>query len=412
VTTAEQENLRQRVRDAAERASPRVAQLALALHRCPELACREVHTVTRLVGEFEELGLEVETGVGGLPTAFRAAREGAGGGTVALLCEYDAIPGLGHATGHNLIGAAAWGAAAALAALGPDLPGRLVVVGAPAEETIGGKVVLAERGVYDDANAALLAHPGASNHALCRSLASWSVEVVFGGRSAHAVAAPQDGVNALDAMIQLFVGRDALLKALRPEVRMPGVILEGGVRANLVPDRVRARFSLRAADAGYLVDTVLHRFRELVEGIARATATRATVTPVDNLYDEIVPNRVLAARWEEHLRAAGLPPATELPPLIGSLDIGGLSHRIPVLHPFFRVLDRPLPTHTAEFAAAAAGPRALRATAAAARALALTALDLMVDDGLRAEVQTAHADRARGRDGRVAAPLVTEEAPP
>ncbi len=393
------------------RQAPRLAGLARDLHLSPELGCSEFHAVTLLSGTLEEERFHVETGIAGLPTAFRAERRAGEGPAVAFLVEYDAVPGLGHACGHNLIGAAACSAAIGLARVLGAVPGRVLVFGAPAEETIGGKVVLAARGAFEGIDVALLAHPGSEDRAAVTSLASWSVEVTFHGRSAHAVASPEQGINALDAMIQLFIARDALLKALRPEVRMPGVILEGGVRANVVPDRARARFSLRAADARYLVETVAARFRGVVDGVARATGTSATIVPIDNLYDEMVNNPVLAATYEQEARRAGLDPRPGPGGTIGSLDMGTLSHLVPALHPTFRITGSPVPTHTPEFTRAAGTPQAIEATGRAALALARTGLAVLSDPDLLARAQAAHR-AAIGAWRRIDAPVITEQGGP
>ncbi len=393
------------------RQAPRLATLARDLHLSPELGCSEFHAVTLLSGTLEEEGFQVETGIAGLPTAFRAERRVGEGPAVAFLAEYDALPNLGHACGHNLIGAAACGAAIGLARVLGVVPGSVVVFGAPAEETIGGKVVLATRGAFDGIDVALLAHPGSEDRAAVTSLASWSVEVTFHGRTAHAVASPEQGINALDAMIQLFIARDALLKALRPEVRMPGVILEGGVRANVVPDRARARFSLRAADAEYLVETVAARFRGVVDGVARASGTSATIVPIDNLYDEMVSNPVLAAAYEVEARRAGLDPRPGPGGTIGSLDMGTLSHLVPALHPTFRITGQPVPTHTPEFTRAAGSPLAIEATGRAALALARTGLAVLSDPDLLARAQAAHR-AAIGAWRRIDAPVITEQGGP
>ena len=210
-----------RVSEALEAHAERVRSLAAELHRTPEVGGAELHSVTRLVGELEEESFEVETGLAGLPTSFRARYGDANPRTrIALLAEYDAIPGLGHACGHNLLCAASYGAAVALSSVAKELQGQVAVVGAPAEETFGGKVVLAREGVFEHTDVALLAHPGDADRAIVPSNASWSFEVCFEGRSAHAVASPESGVNALDAMVQLFNGRDMLLKALGAGVSM------------------------------------------------------------------------------------------------------------------------------------------------------------------------------------------------
>ncbi len=393
------------------RHAPRLATLARDLHLSPELGCREYHAVTLLSGTLEEEGFHVETGISGLPTAFRAERRSGDGPAVAFLVEYDAVPSLGHACGHNLVGAAACGAAIGLSSALASVPGRVLVFGAPGEETIGGKVVLAARGAFDGIDVALLAHPASEDRAIVTSLASWSVEVTFLGRSAHAVASPEEGVNALDAMIQLFIARDALLKSLHHDVRMPGVILEGGVRANVIPDRARARFSLRAHDSRYLVETVAERFRSVVEGVARATGTTATIVPIDNLYDEMLSNPVLASIYEEQARRAGLAPLPGPGGPIGSLDMGTLSHLVPSLHPTFRITEHPLATHTPDFTRAAADARAVDAALRAAAALAGTGLDLLMNPALLARAREAHR-AGNGSWIRVDAPLITEQAGP
>lgn len=393
-----------------DRLASRARKLGEDLHRMPELGCREFHTVIRIAGELEEEGFAVTTGLAGLPTAFRADIGTADRPRVAFLVDYDAVPRLGHTCGHNLVVMAAYMAAVSLArALGEAMPGSLAIIGAPAEETMGGKVVLTERGAFEDLDAALLVHPGSRDQVVVRSLASWSVEVLFEGRSAHAVAAPEQGINALDALIQLFVARDALLKGLLPEVRMPGVILEGGVRPNVVPDRARARFSLRAADADYLVGTVVPRFRDAAEGVARATGTRVTVTPVDNLYDDMLNNGVLAEVFEHEARRAGWEPAERDDPRpFGSLDMGTVSRRVPALHPLFAISDEELATHTEAFTLAANGETGYAAARRAALALAWSALALLSDPEILARARREHEQVAP----RVARPadvaLITE----
>ena len=383
---------------------PSLRALGRDLHRDPELGCREMHAVTRIAGELEEEGFRVTTGIAGLSTAFRA-EAGEGPATVAFLVEYDAIPGLGHASGHNLVVVAGCAAAIALSRTLPPGGGRVAVVGAPAEETMGGKVVLAARGGYDGIDAALLAHPGTADRVEVRSLASWVFEVTYRGRAAHAVAAPEEGIDALDALIRLFVARQELLRDLRDDVRIPGVILDGGVRPNLVPERARARFSLRAADAAYLVDVVVPRFRETAERVAATTGTRVSVEPVDNLYDEFLPNPVLAAVYREEARAAGLRPVDGAGRPVGSLDMGTLSRVVPCLHPTFSLGEDTPPTLTREFARRAGTDGALARALLAARALTATGHRLLSDPALLARAHRAHRERAPRRR-RAEVPLV------
>ncbi|RMG44756.1 MAG: amidohydrolase [Acidobacteria bacterium] len=399
--------LRERVLAELERIEPRMRDLAADLHRRPELGLREEHAAGRLAAELEEDGFEATVGIGGLRTAFKA-RRGHGRPAVAFLAEYDALPGLGHAGGHNLVSAVAYAAASALGSVVSETGGTILVVGAPAEETIGGKVVLDARGELDGIDAALLAHPAGEDLVRVDSLASWSMEVLFEGRASHAVVAPERGIDALDAMIRLFVARDALREELGPEVRMPGVILEGGVRPNVVPDRARARFSLRAATARELVDRVVPAFEAMVAKIARETGARARVKPVDNLYHEFTCSEALARRYERHASELGLAvrPGPGRP--FGSLDVGRLSQRVPVLHPLFRIGPPDLASHTETFASAAASGTALDAAARVCRALALTALDLLADPAAVAEAQAERKGSGAVRE----APLIVEAGAP
>lgn len=401
-------DLERRVSSALEESAERVRRIAADLHRTPEVGGAELHSVTRLVGELEEESFEVETGLAGLPTSFRARFGDASPRTrIALLAEYDAIPGLGHACGHNLLCAASYGAAIALSRVTRELGAEIAVVGAPAEETFGGKVVLARQGVFEDTDVALLAHPGDADHAIVQSNASWSFEVCFEGRSAHAVASPESGVNALDAMVQLFIGRDVLLKALGTGVSMPGVILEGGVRPNVIPDRARAHFSLRASSSEMLVSKVVARFRDLVEGVARATGVGVRMESIDNLYDELVPNPVLAEIWVRRARESGSPCELKGTRPIGSLDVGTLSWHVPTLHPFFSIVESSTPTHTRAFTRAAIEQPALDATVRAARTLALTALEVIASPRTLERVRAAHEPPAAEERASVEAPLVT-----
>ncbi len=398
--------------DEVERLGPRIVKLARDLYRHPEVGLEEFHSAARLSGDLEEEGFEVRMGLCDLPTAFSAEKRHGKGPSIAFLAEYDALPGLGHAGGHNLIAAVSYGAAVALGRRLEDHPGRVVLFGTPAEETIGGKVVMARQGAFDAIDVAMLAHPGSRDRVEVRSLASWSVDVVFEGKSSHAVAAPEQGVNALDAVIQLFTARDALLKSLRDEVRIPGVILEGGVQPNVVPDRARARFSMRAADATYLMQTVLTRFRELVEGVARTTQTRATMHFVDNLYDEMCSSPGLAEIYRRNALEVGLDPTSQASSSVASLDTGIVSKLVPVIHPVFRIVENPVASHTVEFAKAVDQPRALESAVRVAKALALTGLDLLADPAIVRRLGDEHRDSARHSSLALDTPLITSQVSP
>ena len=244
-------------------------------------------------------------GVAGLPTAFVARRRGRRGGPrIALLAEFDALPQIGHACGHHLIGAAACGAAAIVGRLLADRPGEIVVVGTPAEETIGGKVQMTRRGAFRGLDAALMFHPSAEDRVYTTSLACHSVEVVFEGREAHAVAAPEKGINALTALLRLFAEVETLLRHASPEVRIPGIVVEGGHRANVVPGRAVGRFSLRARDLAALA-RIERAFRDATRRAARTVGARARIRFIDLPYAQMRTNRVMADLFKEELRDLG-----------------------------------------------------------------------------------------------------------
>ena len=385
--------------------------LAAEIHRDPELGCKEYHSAARVAGELEEEGFRVVPGLAGMDTAFRAER-GEGSPAVAFLVEYDAVPDLGHACGHNLIAAVSLGAAVAIGQVVERLRGRVVVIGAPAEETVGGKVVLAARGAFDDIDAALLAHPGSEDCAEVRTVASWSMEVVFEGRSSHAVAAPERGIDALACMVRLFEARDSLLEQLGDDFFAPGVILDGGVRPNVVPALARARFSLRAPCREALLDRLLPRFRQCVTAIAEQAGARGTIRPIDNLYDELISSPLLSHLYCEQARHEGLDVAERSETLIGSLDMGTVSHQVPALHPIFSIAGRDVPTHTEAFTRAAVEPRAQAAAARATRILARVGFTLLAEPAWLERARREHAEQVRGRPARGEVPLITEQDEP
>ena len=391
-------SLRPRVEQAVRRIWPALAGLSREMHARPELSEEEMRASGRLARFLEGEGFRVRRGIAGLPTAFQARKRlGPGGPRVAFLAEYDALPGIGHGCGHNLIGAAAVGAGAALGRMTGALGGEVIVVGTPAEETIGGKVPMVERGVFDGIDAALMFHPSTENRVYTTSLACHSLEVRFRGRSAHAVSAPEKGINALDALIRLFNGVEALKRTLGPRVRMPGIILEGGRRANIVPDLAVGRFTLRAPDLRTLV-RVEKRFIALVRRISKATRARATVHWVDHRYAEMVTNRVMADIFRSELHRMAR--RTEDGPRkgSGSLDMGNVSHRVPSIHPYISIAPKRVALHSAEFARRAGGPAGRAGLRVATRALALTGLRIMGGDGTL-ERARREFERPRTRGG-------------
>jgi amidohydrolase len=239
------EALKQRVCDEVDRRASLLVEVSHDIHDHPELGFVERYAHDRLASVLEAEGLATERGAFGVDTAFRATA-GRGRNTVAVLCEYDALPGLGHACGHNIIAAAGLGAGLALATVADAAGGGLVVLGTPAEEGGGGKIVLAERGAFDGIDAALMVHPADADLQWMSTLALHQVDVVYEGQAAHAAAFPWDGRNALDAAVLGYLGVAALRQHLRPGERVHGIITDGGERANIVPRRAAMEWIVRS----------------------------------------------------------------------------------------------------------------------------------------------------------------------
>jgi amidohydrolase len=355
---------------------------ALDLHAHPELAFQEHRSMAALTRELADAGFRIETPVAGLDTAFVARhRFGPGGARIALLAEYDALPGIGHACGHNLISAACLGAARALRRTLDADAGELLVIGTPAEEGGGGKIIMLEHGVFDGVDAALMFHPGARTMTIRGSLAAARLTMRFYGKAAHAAANPHLGVNALDACIGTFVAVNALRQHVRDETRIHGIISHGGDAPNITPAYAEAKFSVRHRRFAY-VQELKERVMDCARGAAMAVG--ATVEFDEGLaYAERRVNAVLAERFGAHLEAQG---ESVLPPPevggVGSSDFGNLSQRVPALHPYVAMVSEGTSAHTPEFAAAAASERGMRAMRIAATALALTTADLLTSPSL------------------------------
>ncbi|WP_424185387.1 amidohydrolase [Actinokineospora sp. G85] len=367
------------VDEVAGASAERVWGVARALHGDPELAFAE-HRAAELLGSaLDEGGFEVERGVAGLPTAF-VGRAGSPGPAVALLLEYDALPELGHACGHNLIAAAGLGAALAVRPLLPDLPGQVLAVGSPAEEGGGGKVFEVAAGVFAGVDAALMVHPGVHDWAWAPLTAQVEVEVVVRGRAAHPTGNPTEGRDALAALVQLYTTLAALRPRLAPGSDVQGIITEGGVATNIVPDRAVARFGLRAATTTAL-HALVRRVTDTAHALAAATETTAEVSTPREPYAHFRPNDTLAAAFASHFPTPLTPPAPGVH--LGSSDIGNVSVECPAIHPFLAITTADQSDHTPHFAAAAASPRAKDVLHAATAALAHTAVDVLADADLR-----------------------------
>ena len=381
--------------------------LSKDVHAHPELNYEEYYSANALAGFLEKHKLQVERGIGGIETAFKATIPGGAGGgpTIAVLAEYDALPEIGHGCGHNLIAMAAMGAALGLQANAADLPGRIEIIGTPAEEGGGGKIRLLEAGVFDGVDATLSSHPF-SNRTVIPAAApkgeSWSLAMVgyrymFHGRAAHAAAAPEAGINALNAVIHLFTGIDALRQHLRDDVRMHGVITDGGLAPNVVPEFAAANFMLRSRDGQYLSNEVVGKVAAIAEGAAAMTGARLEVEEFYPFYENVQPNVVLAQAMAANVEALGIKLDEPVAGRAGSgasTDFGNVSQAMPGFELRYAVSESPVASHTRDMCATAITDFALSNALSVAKALSLTASDLLRDVTLVEAAKSEFAERS------------------
>jgi amidohydrolase len=379
-------------RERAERALPDLLALSHRIHSHPELAFEEERASTWVAEALDAEGFTVTRGIADLPTAL-AARVGSGPLHVAFLAEYDCLPGIGHACGHNVIAAMAVGAALAAARVADDVGLTVSLIGTPAEESGGGKVLLLERGAFAGVHAALMAHP-APIDAVDPPMLAWShFEVAYAGKAAHASAFPEQGVNALDALTVAQTAIGLLRQHLRPTDRVHGIVTCGGTAANVVPDHTTASYMVRARRSDELTH-VLRRVERCFEAGALATGATLSMRELSPSYADVRHDPDLAHCYQRNAEALGRQfriPAALLERAAGSTDMGNVSQVLPAIHPVIGIDSLPAVNHQPEFAAHCATPAADRAVQDGALALAWTAIDAASDATLAARLRTARA---------------------
>jgi len=358
--------------------------LSRSIHDNPEL-CFEEHAAAQAVGDaLAAGGFDVERGAYGLPTAL-AARAGSGPVSVVVCAEYDALPGVGHACGHNLIAAAAVGAGLALASVADDVGLSVTVLGTPAEEGGGGKCFLLERGAFEGVHAALMVHPWHEDRLEARCLAVDHFDVHYTGREAHASAAPDKGVNAADALVVAQVAIGLLRQHLPAGDQVHGIVTKGGDAANVVPKEATGRFMVRAPSLARLAE-LRPRIERCFEAGALATGATMAVEQLSPTYSEYVGDPGLTAAWRANAEALGRrydvdDAGTPLPTI--STDMANVSLAVPAIHPLIGVASGGAVIHQPEFAEAAVSPSAEQALVDGAVAMAWTAIDAATDAPLR-----------------------------
>ena len=391
------ESLKQAVCSTIDSLREELVSVSHAIHQNPELAFEETFASGLLGSTLAKHGLSAERGAYGLETAYATNFGRSTGPSIAILSEYDALPGIGHACGHNIIATIGLGATLALARLESQLQGRVRYMGTPAEERGGGKEVMAQHGAFDGIDAAMMVHPAGFDMAWMPSIALAEVEAVYHGRAAHASAMAHRGLNALDAVVSAYQAIAQLRQHIQQTERIHGIITEGGLAPNIVPERAACRFYIRARNGVELAD-LKKRVRDCFEGSALSTGTRLELRwgQVDCL--DLKNNLPLADTYVSNAKRLGrefLDPDHLPPGLAGSTDMGNVSHRVPSIHPLIAVSPPSVVIHNADFTAYARSPKGDQAVVDGAKALAMTALDYFDSSTLR---ENARADFSRSAE--------------
>jgi amidohydrolase len=392
---ADRDELRQRIIDAIDANRDKIIDVAETIRINPELGYEEVMASQLIASNIRELGYEVEKPLGGIETAFRASKHGRKDGPIiAVLAEYDALAGIGHGCGHNLIGASGLAAAIGMATVMDDVPGMFEVIGTPAEEGGAGKIVLERSGIFDDVDAALMIHHAGhvSNSATgypggtCLAVNSFVIE--YFGKPAHAGADPYNGVNALNAVIEFFKGVDALRQHVIMETRLHGIITNGGEAANVVPKYTRAQFSMRAPTVDYLRE-VMGKVRNVAQGAALMTGCEVKITEGELHYD-MRPSYRIGKTYTENMAAMGIEITPDTERGMYSTDFGNISYKLPSATGSFAISHEPIPGHSQQVVDASGSEFGYDQLIKVSKAMALTALDLLLDEDFLAQAKAEH----------------------
>jgi amidohydrolase len=389
------DTLKERVSKEIDSRRKRLIAVSIAIHDEPELGHQEFKAMALLTSELEGLGFEVEKGTSGLPTAFKAIRRGKGEGpTIAIIAEYDALPELGHACGHNIIATAALGAATGMNSIMGELDGTVIVFGTPAEEgyaeNAGGKVLMLDE--ISVADVVIMIHPSSNYGVGATSLARESFMIYFKGKAAHAGAIPERGINALEGVLLTYQGINALRQHLRRDIRIHGVIKDGGAAPNIVPETASAHFYVRAPTMELLEET-LEKVKNCAKGAALATGAEVSFRQVANTYANKVPNMALSETFKANLEELGanFPEAASERPG-ASTDFGTVSQAMPAASASIFIGEN-VALHSYNATKVTVSETAHEAVIISAKGLAHTAIDVLTDADLLKRIKKEHSDR-------------------
>ncbi len=393
---------RDRILEYAEKQYPVYREIALQIHGKPETSNHEYFACGVLSEQLKKEGFEVKVDVAGHPTGFTGVyKSGKPGPVLAFLAEYDALTGLGHGCGHNLFGATSLLAAASLKQVIDDIGGEIRVYGTPGEE--GGengsaKGSFVREGYFKDVDAALCVHPGSDHHELTHpEIACAPIRIEFRGKAAHASSSPKDGINALDALVLVFNAIGLMRQQLPADVRVHGIVTKGGDAPNIIPDLTEGKFYVRAATVKRMMK-VYHQLEDIVKGAALQTGCTGLLEPAQrNLIDNVVPTPSFDEVYRKNLVSLGETFEDKVFPL-GSSDVGNVSQVIPVIQPMIRISETPVAGHSIEKREACRSETGFRSIALGAKALALTAMDLILDPELLGRIKEDHARAVAAQD--------------
>lgn len=378
------------VRAEIDRLTPSLLELSHSIHAHPELNFDEHHAHEALTGVLADNDIDVERGAYDMPTAFDARVGAAEGPTVAVLCEYDALPVIGHACGHNIIGSAGLGAGMAVAKVAEALGGRVAILGTPAEEGGGGKEFMIRRGAFDDIDLAMMVHPADRDLRTMHTIAIQQVNVTYDGEAAHAAAAPHRGRNALDAAVLGYNAVAALRQHIRPDERIHGIFTEAGDKPNIVPSRAAAEWYVRSGKMSSL-ETLKERVLRCLQGGADASGCEMHAQWVDPPFYDMIDNHPLLDLYVKNAMDVGRHPLPEHEGamVVGSTDMGNVSYAVPSIHPMIKAAPEGTAIHTPEFEVFAGGEEGDRAVIDGALTMALTLVDCLASADTRSEIREA-----------------------
>lgn len=384
-------SFQQTIVDEIDKQKDKYLKISHEIHERPELGNQEYFAAKLLTDTLAEAGFSIEKAVAGHETSFIAKKKSnkLEGPTVGFLAEYDALPGLGHACGHNIIGTISTAAAISLSELIEEVGGEVVVLGTPAEE--GGengsaKASFVKHKLLDGIDACLIIHPGSKTVVTGTTLAVDPIDFEYIGKAAHAAASPEEGINALDSVIQLFNGINALRQHVTTDVRIHGIITHGGDAPNIIPEYAKARFFIRAATRKTCSE-VTNKVKNIAQGAALATGAKLNIVAFQNEVDNLLINRTFDEVFVESAKLLGIEIDTETVKGLGSTDAGNISQVVPTIHPYIKIGSSTLAAHTPEFCYAAASKEGDEALIVGAKALAITALTLLTNEEKLQEIK-------------------------